>query len=157
MKGQKIILSAEPRGVFMEGTITDASYPGMCMEIVPSTTFVGGRPSFRARSAAAGAKGPIFVLLPDTQGGQLATTVYTANTHGFLYAPAMGEELNMLVGDVAGTGDTIAQGDLFGVNNDGKLKANSSYTSAPFQAMEAITSALTADKLVWMIYHGNNA
>lgn len=155
-KGNEIILSAYPQGKFMEGTITDTSSPGMCVEIVPATAMIDGRPSFRARSLTAGAIGPVAVLLPDSMQGKLATDAYVANTRCFVYYPMAGEELNMLVGDVAGTGDTIAIGDLYGVNNDGKLKANSSYASAPFEAMEA-SAALTADKLVWFKYNGNQA
>lgn len=155
-RGSQILIQGEPEGVWEEGTITDTSKPGTCMEEVPATAYSNGRPSYRARSAAAGAKGPVIVLLPDTLQGKTASDAYVSGTRCFLYFPVAGEHLNMLVGDVTGTGDTIAIGAKFGVNNDGKLKADSAYTSAPFEAQEALT-ALTADTLVWMRYLGNNA
>lgn len=147
MRGTKIIASADPKGRFDEGIITDTSKPGTCMEMVPATALNGGRLSFRAVSRTAGSKGPICVLLEDDLQGKLATDAYVANTRGRLYWPLPGEEMNMLVEDVAGTGDTIAVGLLLGINNNGKLKRDSSYASLPFQTMEA-TTAPTADQLV---------
>lgn len=176
-KGQEIVLSAEPRGRMEEATITDTSVPGTIMEIVPATALLGGRPSVRARSQSAGALGPICVLLADRLQGKLGVggsgatvssggvsvtgpaltgDAYAANTQCFIYWPEAGDELNLVVGDVAGTSDTIAIGDLYGVNNNGKLIKDSSYNSAPFLAMEA-TAALTGDAMIWFKYLGQRA
>jgi hypothetical protein len=155
-RGQEIIVSSEPRGVFDEGVIDDTSKPGTLMEMVPNAAFVGGRPTWRASSHAAGAKGPVVVLLPDQLQGKTATDAYVAGTRCFLYWPVAGENLNLLLGDVAGTGDIVTQGDLFGSTTTGKIIRNSSYTSAPFQAMESLAAA-TADALVWVKYLGNQA
>lgn len=177
-RGTNIVITAEPRGQFLEGTITDTSVPGTVMEVVPADAGIGGRKKYRAASHAAGAKAPIYVLLPDymqgklgvggleagavsggvTQGANYAAVgdAYVANTRCFLYAPLMSEELNLVLGDVAGTADSVAIGDLFGVNNNGKLIANSSYTSAPFQAMEAMSN-VSADTMLWVQYLGNQA
>lgn len=154
--GSTIIVSADPQGKFLEGIITDTSKPGQCVEIVPAVAPVGGRHSLRASSHADGAKGPVIVLLEDDLQGFGMTTAYVSGSRCRAYTPIMGEELNMLLGDVAGTGDSVAIGDLFGVANGGKIKRNSSYASAPFQALEAL-AALTADTLVWCFYLGNEA
>jgi hypothetical protein len=156
MRGSQILIQGEPQGTWDEGTITDTSKPGTVMEEVPGTAYANGRPSWRARALTAGAKGVVAVLLPDTLQGKTATDAYVSGTRCFLYFPIAGENLNMLVGDVTGTGDTIAIGAKFGINNDGKLKADSTYTSAPFEAQETLT-ALTADTLVWMKYLGSHA
>ena len=150
-KGQDILLSTNPYGKFEECIISGTPYPGMCMELVPNTTPIGGRQTFRARSQTAGAKGPVAVLLPDRDGGKTSTTQYASGDRGFLYWPVAGDELNMLLGDVAGTADKVTEGDLFGINNNGKLIANNSYTSTPFAARESLP-ALTADTLVYCQY-----
>lgn len=157
MKGNEIIVSANPQGKFLEGTISGTPKPGTCMELVPATGLVGGRFTYRAVTRADGAKGPIYILLPDMLQGKMATDAYVSGTRGFLYAPIMGEDLNMLVADVAGTADDVAIGDLFGVaQTSGKLKANSGFASAPFQANEVITDP-TADYFLWVTYLGNLA
>ncbi len=167
-KGREIVLTAEPQGRFLEGIILGTPKPGTCMEQT-SAAPVNGRFTYQAVTRATGAKGPVFVLLPDTYQGKLgvgdatafgpgaAGDAYVNNTRGFLYAPEAGEELNMLVADVAGTADDVLVGALFAIQTTtGKLVANSSNTSAPFQSNEAVTDP-TADYLLWCTYLGNQA
>lgn len=156
-RGNKIIVSADPQGTFMEGTVSGTPKPGTLMEIVPATALTrGGRPTFRAKSLTAGSKGPVFVLLEDDLQGFSRDTAYVSGKPCRIYAPIAGEELNLIVASVAGTADDIAIGDLMGIDANGKLHANSSYTSAPFAAMEVITDP-TADYWLWVQYLGNNA
>lgn len=156
-RGNKIIVTADPNGKFDEGTITDTSKPGMFVEVVPGTAMTrGGRPSFRARSLAAGAIGPVAILLEDDLQGFTADTAYVANKPCRVYWPEAGDQLNAVVGDVAGTADDVAIGDKFGINNAGKLIANSSYASAPFQALETKTDP-TADYRLWVLFMGPQA
>ncbi len=156
-RGTEIIVSSEPRGRFTEGIISGTPKPGTIMELLAATAPVGGRFTWRASTRSTGAKGAIAVLLPDNLQGKLATDAYVTLTRGFLYFPVAGEELNLLVADVAGTADDVAIGALFGVETTtGKLKADSSYGSAPFQALEAITDP-AADYLLWCMYLGNQA
>lgn len=179
-KGSKILITGEPRGFRDEGYITDTSKPGMCVEIVPAAALINGHPQWRARSQTAGAVGPIAVLLGDvlqgklevgavgasvTSGGSTITGLpgagdaYVANTPCFIYWPLPGEELNMLVGDVAGTADTFAIGDLYGVNNNGKLIKDSSYNDAPFSCIDSSATgvAATADAIVAFKFLGRCA
>lgn len=156
-RGTEIIVSSEPRGRFTECIVSGTPKPGTVMELLPATNPVGGRFTFRASTRSTGAKGGIAVLLPDSLQGKLATDAYVTGTRGFLYWPAAGEELNMIVTNVAGTADDVAIGDLFGVETTtGQLKANSSYGSAPFQALEVITDPIV-DYLLWTMYLGNQA
>lgn len=173
-KGTRIILSAQPKGVFDECTISGTPKPGTFMMIVAATALTNGRPTMKARDLTAGAVGSVAILLEDdlqgfvgvgaansdsTSGGVTVTggpapgTAYVAGTRGRVYWPLAGEEFNLILGDVAGTGDTVAIGDLFGINNDGKLKANSSYDSPCFMAMEALT-ALTGDTMLHVKFLG---
>lgn len=156
-QGNSIILAAHPRGHFQEGYISGTPKPAVCLEIVPATALVNGRETFRVVTRASGAIGIITVLDADWMQGKTTSDAYVTGTRCFAYNPVMGEEMNMRVTDVTGTGDDVAIGDLFGVEqNTGALKANSSYASAPFQAMETITDP-AADYLLFTRYLGNAA
>lgn len=176
-KGTRIILSGEPKGVFSECVISGTPKPGTLMMTLAATALVNGRPTMKARDLTAGAKGPIVILLEDnlqgfvavgsansdtTSGGVTVTggpapgTAYVAGTRARIYWPAMGEEFNLILEDVAGTADTVAIGDKFGISNTGKLKADSTYTSAPFEALEAL-DALTGDTMLHVRYLGSHA
>jgi hypothetical protein len=152
MRGSVINLTAtrEGRGK-IEGVIDDTSKPGTFMEVVPAPSSTpGGRQHYRARSQTAGAKGPLWLLDFDGDQGKTVTDAYVNGTRCFIIEVLRGDEVNCLLGDVVGTADKVTLGDSFGINNNGKLIANSSYTSVPFQALESLP-ALTADTLVYGI------
>lgn len=152
--GNGIIVSAVPRGVFKEGTMYGTPKPGTIMEIKAGTSPVNGEFTWQPFSASNGVKQLIAVLLPDDLQGGLATAAYVTGTRCFLYCPVAGEELNILVRNIAGTADDITIGEYFMVGSaDGKLLVNSSGASVPFQALEAVTDPV-ADTLTWCMYTG---
>jgi hypothetical protein len=167
-KGLSIVLTAHPKGVFLEGVIDSTPYPGYCMQIKPAVAPISGRHTWQARNTTAGSKGQMTILREDdlqgflgmgaysSFGPRLKGTAYVSGTRGFLYDPIAGDEMNIYIKDQAGTSDSVAIGDLFGASNDGTFHANSSYTSAPMQSMEVVTWP-TADYLLWVTYLGNNA
>ena len=151
--GASIIVSSNPKGVFLEGLVSGTPKPGTVMQMTNAAK-VGGRNTWAVWSKASGAYGLMAVLLQDSLQGKLATDAYVTATRCFLYVPIGGEELNMLYHDVAGTGDDIAIGDLFGVETaTGKMIANSAYAKPCFTAMEVVTDPV-ADQLVHMTYNG---
>lgn len=177
-RGTQIVVTSNPKGVFLEGIVSGTPFPGMVAELTPAVAPVGGRHTWRARSLASGAKGGVFVFREDDLQGKLGVgapqpgavpfsggtqpyagsglgDAYVSGTRCFLYAPIMGEEMNVVRESAAGTADDVAIGDLFSVNNVGKLIPTTS-VSAPFQAMEVISDP-TADYLLWCLYLGNNA
>lgn len=166
-KGKNIVASGDPQGTFRDVIISGTPYPGMIMQMT-TTAEVLGKMTYVVRSTTAGSKGEIAVYCPDelqgaigvgaalSAGGNALGDIAITGQIGRVYFPAAGEELNLVVGSVAGTADDVAIGDLFGVNNDGKLKANSSYTSAPFKACETITDP-TTDYVMCFLYLGQNA
>ena len=165
-KGQDIILTAEPKGQFEEIVVSGTPKPGTLMEIVPSTNPVSGRFTMRAVSRADGAKGPICILVPDREQGQLFDTAYVTATRGFVYWPVAGEEFNMFLRRQAGTGTSLNEniGDLLEVDGaTGMLQGigtggpTGAHASAPFQLLEHLGVALTGDTLIWVKYLGNNA
>lgn len=167
-RGNVIVVSAQPNGKFMEGYISGTPTPGILVERTTAAP-VNGRFTYQAVTRSTGAIGPVYVLLPDelqgklgvgaalSPGGHAVGDAYVTGSRCFIYAPEAGDELNLVVASVAGTADDVARGALFGVQTaTGKLIANSSYASAPFQANEVITDP-TADYLLWVTYLGNQA
>jgi len=154
--GNEIIVTAEPGGVFKEGPISGTPKPGTVMQIKAATAKVNGNFTWEVYNKASdGVNALIAVLLPDTLRGKVATAAYANGDHGFLYCPIPGEELNMLVADVSGTGDDHAIGDTMMVDDGtGKLVAASSADAEPFQLLEAATDP-TADALMHAIFTGS--
>ncbi len=159
MRGQEIIISAEPRGRFDEGTIEGALYPGTCVEIKPSVDPSAGRPTYRQVSRADGAIGPVAVLLPMDAGGQLSTSPYTSGDRCRVYYPIAGDDLNMVIRSSSGTGTAgeTNVGDKLAIQKgSGKLMPGGALTSQPFMLMEHVGLDTAAD-LAWVKYLGNQA
>jgi hypothetical protein len=90
-------------------------------------------------------------LLPDVLQGKIATDAYVTGSRCFMYVPAPGEDINMLV-SAAGTGtDAQAIGDLYIVDKGtGMLVATSgTVESEPFQCMETLADVVATGTLVW--------
>ncbi len=159
-KGSKIIITADPKGHFEQVVISgSALYPGMLVETVAATERKNGHRTVQAVSRTAGTKGSICVLVGDNPQGFISTTVFVTGTQALAYWPLNGDELNMLIKDVTGTGDATAIGDKYGVNATGSLtKDTGSYASTPFEVQETIAAGgITADTLVWMQFDGSQA
>lgn len=155
-KGNGIIVSSNPRGKFLEGTITGALTPGILLQIdVSEGIDTNGNFTWEPFTFGDGIRGLIAILLPNELSGGLATTAYATGDHGFVYVPAMGEEFNMVLQDVAGTGDDHAFGAvLMADSGTGKLIATTGVIEAePFQLLEIITDPV-ADTLAHCIYTG---
>lgn len=156
-KGNGIIVSSNPQGKFLEGIINGTPKPGTIVQIdVSEGLDDNGRLTFEPYNAAAdGARQQIFVLLPDHMIGQPATTAYVTGTRCFVYCPIMGEELNMVIGDVAGTADDHSFGEFLIVDDTtGELVATTGTPeSEPFQLLEDITDP-AADTLAHVMYTG---
>ncbi len=159
-RGNGIIVTANPRGIYMEGYIAagQTPKPGTVMQPDPTVALVGGRHTYTAYNADADGgmpKGPLWVLLPNDLMGQPVTTAYAAGDRCYLYCPQAGEELNMILGDVAGTGDDHTAGEMLIVDDGtGKLIATTGTPeSEPFILLETVTDP-TADTLAWVQYTG---
>lgn len=158
MKGNEIVVASNPRGMFVEGYVDGTPKPGTCMQIKAGVEPIGGRYTYEVYNKAAdGARGQILVLCADQLQGKTADDAYVDGDRCFLYSPVMGEELNCLIGDVAGTGATsdFSIGDKLIVDDGtGKLvDASGSEESAPFELLETITD-LAADYLAHVVYTG---
>ena len=156
-KGNSILVSANMRGRKIEGYINAALQPGVIVQIDVSEGVGGdGRFDYEAWNVDAdGNQRPLFLLLEDDLQGKLMSAAYVSGDRCFLYFPQPGEEFNVLLLDISGTGDDFVLGDLLIVNDgDGKLIATTgSPESEPFMVLEAITDP-TADTLVHVLYTG---
>ena len=152
-----IILTADPKGTFLEGVISGTPKPGTMVEMVPSTGafFSGGRHQYRAATPGSnGKRGLVAILLPDMLQGKLITDAYVDGTRCFIYCPIAGEELNILLADVAGTGDDHTVGERLMVQNGtGKFLVVTGTVHEAFQLLSA-SSNVTADALSPAVYLG---
>lgn len=148
MQGFCILLEADPRGQFKEGIIYGTPLPGVVVETKAAATLVGNRPTFQLFSGSSGARQNMQVLLEDDLQGKTYADAYVSGTRCRTYNPVPGEEFNMLVADVAGTGDDHAIGDTMMVQTaTGRLIVDSSGASKPFTLLEAATDPTAA---AWM-------
>jgi hypothetical protein len=158
MLGSVILLAANPRGVFLEGTMYGTPYPGTLMTVKAATEPTGGRYTFEPYNTDGnGTRQMVAVLLPGF-GGKSYSMAYTDGERAQVYIPAAGEEMNVLVSAAGtGTGDSIAIGDLFiPVDGTGVLiKTTSTVEMEPFMALETVDDVVAAGSLVHCIYTGH--
>lgn len=143
-------------GKFVEGIIGAAltPKPGTVMQYDLSVAIAGGRNNWKVYGSGTDglkSKGPYIVLREDAYQGRLATTAYAAAEHCFGYIPLPGDELNMLILDIAGTGDdhTIGEG-LMVDDPTGKLIARSGSPQVDFAVLRETITDPTADTLAWV-------
>lgn len=159
-RGNCIIVSSEPQGKFMEGYIAtgETPKPGTILQRDPTVALKGGRHTYKIFAGSDGENplGPLYILLNDYLRGGDVATAYAAGDRCFLYTPVAGEEFNLLVKNIDGTGDDHALGEKLMVDGGtGMLIATTGTPeNEPFQLLEAITDP-TADTLAWVIYSGH--
>lgn len=154
-RGRKIVMTAYPQGRFLEGTVFGTPKPGTVMSI-KTPFYEGGWHLWEPFSAPSGNKRLIAVLLEDCLQGKTIDDAYVTGTRGFLYCPIPGEELNMLIADLAGTGANnthAALEQLMVQTATGKLIADAGGESEPFTLLEAVTT-VAADLLAPCVFTG---
>ncbi|KKN70643.1 hypothetical protein LCGC14_0429160 [marine sediment metagenome] len=165
MKGTRILVTSKPRGVFEDVYVVGTPKPGTIMEIEPTTAEVGGLFHYAVYGTQAASSGQyvsndgdrkaIAILLEYDQQGGIYSRSYVDDELGRIYWPVMGEQFNILVEDVAGTGDDFAIGEEMMVDDGtGKLlTADSNAEAHPFTALEVVTDP-TADHWIWCRFNG---
>lgn len=156
-QGKNIIVSAAPRGVRLSGYISGTPKPGTIMQIKAATEPVSGKYTWEAFNRDAdGNHGLMAVLLPDYKQGKTETEAFVSGDFGDLYVPLAGEEINLLMLDVAGTGDDWAIADLIIVDDGtGKgIATTGTPEREPFICLETVTDP-TADHLLHVMYTGS--
>lgn len=155
MKGSDIIANGNcPNGRFIEGIISGTPAPGVAMEVVPGTEPVNGKYTYRiATAGSTGDRRAVTMLLEDNLQGVPADlnggNTYTSGRQGRLYAPINGDEINVLVKNIAGTADSHAIGDqlMIDVGTGKFIVQDTAAHFAPFTLQET-SAALTLDTLL---------
>ena len=153
-----IVLSPAPNGRFVEGIISGTPKPGTVMQLKAATEPVNGKHTWEVYNRAADGnrpQGPLAILTEDNLQGKTVDDAYVTGTLGQLYFPIPGDELQVLLLNIAGTGDAFAIGDLLIVNDgDGKMIATTgSPENEPFTVAETL-AAITADTLCHVFFSG---
>lgn len=159
-RGNGIIVSSEPKGHFVEGYVKtgETFYPGMAVQIDADGTEVGNRFVYEIYNADADGgrpKGPIVIVLEDGLQGKTTSDSYAAGVKFFGYTPLPGDELNLLIANIAGTADDHAKGEMLIIDDTtGKFIATTgSPETEPAMLMETITDP-TADTVAFCIWTG---
>jgi hypothetical protein len=159
-QGNKIVVSADPRGRFVEGIVKtgETHYPGMVVQIDASVTLVSNKHTWKLYDRAADGDrpaGPYIVIIENYLIGKLTTDSYAAGERVFGYIPAAGDELNLLLADIAGTGDDHTKGEILMVDDGtGKwIATTGSPQTNPAVLLETVTDP-TSTTLAWCIWSG---
>lgn len=160
--GNRIVLSADPKGKFVEGTL-DAGItpkPGQVVQVkassIGSSGLGGGGGNrdiwelYNADADGGNPKGPYIILIENYLLGRPMTVAYEASEHAFGYIPEHGDKLNLLIADVSGTGDDHTKGEILIIDDTtGKFIAT---TGSPEQEVAQLRETLTdptADQLAY--------
>ena len=155
-RGRDIIVSSNPKGFFDEGVINDTSKPGTVMMMDTSkaaSLWQGGNPWFIAAAYGTdGLKVVPYCLLADAKQGKTLEDAYVAGAKCQLYCPIAGEEMNILAGEVAGTGNSYTFNDRLILDAESGILVP--FTGSPqdtmFQAMETVTQ-VAGSFLLWVV------
>lgn len=162
-RGSRTIVTADPKGQFEEGYVGAGNtfYPGMIVQVDASVALKGGRHTYVAYNRDADGNmplGPYWVVTGELHLflGKPQTNPYAAGDRVSLYSPRAGEELNLLLANLAGTGDDHALGEILMVDDGtGKLIATTGTPESECAVLlEAVTDP-TADTLAWCRWTGH--
>jgi hypothetical protein len=155
--GSDIIVSSNPKGVFLEGVVSGTPKPGTMMQIQAGTAAVAGRQTWEVYnpSGATGDPRLVAILLEDNLQGKGSGDAYVSGTRCFLYVPLYGEEMNILVKGQPGTGSanafTVGER-LEAEKGSGKfIQQVTSASLSQFTCLEHIDEVPNTDTLVWCL------
>ncbi len=161
-RGNAIIIASEPTGYFEELFMKSGQtiYPGMAVQIDYTVAMVGGRHTAKIYDRAADGDRPIggyFIVTSHLQSmmGAPMTDRIPDGEKALCYIPKAGEEINLLIANLAGTADDHAIGEVLMVDDGtGKfIVTTGSPQTNPATLQEAITDP-TADQLAWCRWTG---
>lgn len=150
-RGSKIIISSNPKGQFLSGIAGDTSKPGTIMQVKAATALIGSQFTWIAAASGTDGKRVLFaVMLEDNKNGFGTGQSAVVGQQIELYCPISGEDINVLVGEVAGTANTYAIGDRLEVDaEDGILVPEAVGTQCPAIMMEVLTQ-VAGSTLAWV-------
>ena len=171
MRGNRILITEDPRGRFKEGIIDGTPKPGTIMQVMAVAVDGNGHHTWGVYDRDADGDnpaGPLAVLLEKPEGETPWTydtstppvrtndggSAYAAEDLAPLYCPLSGDELNVLwATSGTGTGDTLTVGQI-GMPEDGTglIIDTTGVECEPVIAMEALTDTVAAGTLTWVMF-----
>ena len=162
MRGSRIIVTADPKGQFEEGFVNagETFYPGICVQRDATQALQGGRFVYKLYAPGTDGEHPkgSYWIVTDHMAGIGGYAITSATSFGSyiagdrvqVYSPRPGEELNLLIANLAGTADDHTKGEQLMVDTGtGKFIATTGTPeSEPAQLLETLTDP-TADTLAW--------
>lgn len=156
-----IIITADPKGQFDEGqvAVSNTLYPGMIVQRDYTVALKGGRFTYKVYTRDANGDHPKggYWVVTERMGAMLGKTMtdsYAAGDRIMVYSPRNGEELNLLMGDVAGTADSHAIGEiLMAKSAAGTLIATTGNPEDECAVLQETLTALTANALAWCVWN----
>jgi hypothetical protein len=144
----------------MEGIIAtgETPKPGQIVQIQIATAEQGNRWTWEIYNADADGgrpKGPFIVLCEDLLQGKTTADAYAAGDRAFGYVPLPGDELNLLLLDIAGTADDHTKGEMLIVDDTtGKLIATTGSPETEVAMLLETVTDPTADTLAHCVWTG---
>jgi len=162
MKGSKIIVTADPKGQFDEGYVNtgETFYPGICVQRDATQSTVGGRFVYKLYAPGTDGENPLgsYWIVTEKmavlQGSAIASSTsfpsFAAGARVEVYSPRAGEDINLLIKNLSGTGDDHTKGEKLMVDTGTGMfiATTGSPESEPAQLLETLTDP-TADTLAW--------
>jgi hypothetical protein len=160
-RGNCTIVTADPKGQFEEGYVATGQtfYPGMIVQRDYSVALKGGRWTYTAYNADADGgmpKGGYWVVTErfNAMVGVTMSGSYAAGARVEVYSPRNGEELNLLIENIAGTGDDHAAGEVLIINDGtGKLIATTGTPEDEVAVLQEAITDPTADTHAWCVWN----
>lgn len=142
----------------IEGIIAagETPKPGQIVQKQSATALVGGRHTLEIYNADADGgnpKGPYYLLIENKYIGQTVSDAYAAGERCFAVVPRHGDEYNLLLLNIAGTGDDHTKGEILIIDDTtGKFIATTGTPEQEVaQLLETVTDP-TADTLAWCVW-----
>ncbi len=162
-RGNSIVVTADPKGQWEEGYVATSQTfkPGMIVQRDPTVALKAGRHTYKYYDRAADGDKPAGAFwvvtgrLEAMLGKSVDSSSIAAGYHTEFYCPRAGEELNLLLGDVSGTGDAHALGEILMVDDGtGKLVATTGTPATQVAQLLEAVAAPVADTLAWCQWSG---
>lgn len=161
MRGNSTIITADPKGQFDEGYVATSNtfYPGMIVQRDYTVALRGGRYTYKVYTRDADGNNPaggywVVTERMNALQGKTITDSYAAAQRCSFYSPRNGEELNLLLLNISGTGDDHTIGEiLIADTGTGKLIATTGSPEEEIAVLQETVTDPTADTVAFCVWN----
>lgn len=156
MNRNVIVVSGDPKGHFIEGTLGSgvAPKPGTCLQVKDGATLVQGRPQYELWNG----KPEVIIVRENDLMGQGVDTAYPTAGHFFGYIPMPGDEVQVRMKDISGTADNFTAGESVAIeatSGKGIAGVGTANFQTVFTSLENVTG-VAAEGLLLCRFNGLN-